>query len=47
MGKAGIATAGTTYSFFGLPYSELAAILTCVYVALQIADFIHRRWLKK
>ena len=35
----GIGVAGTTYSFFGMPFDQVAAILTCIFLFIQI--FIH------
>jgi len=45
--KAGVAVGGTTYSFFGLPFSDLAAILTCVYIAIQIGEWIYKKAKKR
>lgn len=32
------------HSFFGLPWSTLAAMLTAAYVAVQMGFFLHDRW---
>ncbi len=32
----GIATAGTTWSFLGMPFSEIAALATVVYLVIKI-----------
>lgn len=34
--KSGIGVGGVTYSFFGLPFSEVAAILTSVFMLISI-----------
>lgn len=36
LAKSGIAAGGVTYSFFGLPFSEWAAILTCIFMLISI-----------
>lgn len=34
--KSGIGLGGVSYSFFGLPFSDLAAILTSVFMLISI-----------
>lgn len=34
--KSGIGLGGVTYSFFGLPFSEIAALLTSVFMLISI-----------
>lgn len=34
--KSGIGLGGVTYSFFGLPFSDLAAILTSIFMLISI-----------
>lgn len=42
--KAAPAVIGTGYTFAGLPLSEWAALLTCIYVAVQLGFFLHDRY---
>lgn len=48
---AGIGTAGVTWSIFGMPFAEVAALGTAIYVVLKIIlilpDLKKKYWDKK
>lgn len=47
----GIASAGVTWSFMGMPFSDIAALATAVYVCIKIIlilpDVKKKYWKKK
>lgn len=39
-----VALESTAHTFFGVPWSTLAAMLTATYVAIQMGFFLHDRY---
>lgn len=39
-----VALESTAHTFFGIPWSTLAAMLTATYVAIQMGFFLHDRY---
>lgn len=42
--KATPAIVGTGFSFSSVPWADVAACLTCIYVAFQIGDWVWKKW---
>lgn len=40
----GIGVAGVTYSFFGMPFAEVAALLTSIFMLIQIYIHLPKIW---